>query len=355
MKRLMVAGCLGLAALTGVYDGVNAMNQASELTKNPVQRKGICLRSIISSNSLGPLKRYIDECGGDINERSGGDCTLLMTALLWDGDIDLIKWILDHKGVNLLAVNWCGAGIFDMLCKGEEGPLKEVLRERVLKELENKPKNTEEANRQLLLAIMIRDQDKISELWPLIDLNVKDEFGRNPIALFAAQNNVKMVDMAIKKGFEVNNQDNAKETALLLAVANKNLEMVQLLIEAGANPNIVSKYGRSAVHEAVRNRDLGIFKALTQSSKYAIDLGVKNSKRLTLLEVAESKYQKASEELNNWDEFSDGTLRNPKEYEERKLDAENSLQILKNIEAMESLNQTLEKARKDLKRYKESC
>ena len=146
--------------------------------------------------------------------------------------------------------------------------------------------NNANAMNQQLNSKSIRDNQDVSGL-------DKDGSGRNPIAIFVEKNDPEMVQKAIEKGFDVNNQDNSKQTALSLAVTCNNLPIVELLIEAGADPNIVDENGDNAVHIAADQSTSDIFTALTKS-KYAIDFSLKDGDGLTPLEIAEARFKEAT-------------------------------------------------------------
>ena len=60
-------------------------------------------------------------------------------------------------------------------------------------------------------------------------------------------NNFEMVELEIKSGANVNQENDYGYTALMFAASNGNLKMVEFLIENGANVNQVNAHGQTAL------------------------------------------------------------------------------------------------------------
>lgn len=85
-------------------------------------------------------------------------------------------------------------------------------------------------------------------------------YGRLPITVAAGDGSVEIVEQLLKRGADVNvqndtwNTSNVRLTALEAAIWNGNTNLCKLLLEAGANPDLQSGFEGSALHYAFAYR-----------------------------------------------------------------------------------------------------
>ena len=77
--------------------------------------------------------------------------------------------------------------------------------------------------------------------------NVRDNDGKTALIHASYKNHLKVVQILIDAGADVDIQDNDGRTALMWASSNDNLEVVQELIKAGADVNIQNNEGWTAL------------------------------------------------------------------------------------------------------------
>jgi len=109
-------------------------------------------------------------------------------------------------------------------------------------------------NEKLLLACKNNDIALVEEaIKNGADVNAKDNAGFTPLMLAALEGNKEILEMLIKKGADLNAKNNFGDTALILAVSNPypNDSIVEELIKAGADLNLQNNLKRSALITAV--------------------------------------------------------------------------------------------------------
>ena len=88
-------------------------------------------------------------------------------------------------------------------------------------------------------------------------LDKQDEFGNTALMIACLKNSLKIVDLKVVEllleyGNDVNKKDNYGCTALMKACEYRNLKIVKLLLEHGADVNKKDKYGFTALNKTRR-------------------------------------------------------------------------------------------------------
>ena len=81
----------------------------------------------------------------------------------------------------------------------------------------------------------------------------------------AEDGDLALIDTFIRQGVDVNDTDEAGETALMKAVKEGRTETVEHLLSHGADPNIYNKEGSTALAKAVSREDEAVFVVLAQN------------------------------------------------------------------------------------------
>lgn len=122
------------------------------------------------------------------------------------------------------------------------------------------PPTKEELNRALLDASYKGSVEDVKELLKKgADINTNNEFGLTPFELAVVGNNCNVVELFLQLGQDPN-IDRGGGTPLMDAAANRNIELVHLLLKYGAKPDYPTSAGGTALMSAVGNTD--IFKIL---------------------------------------------------------------------------------------------
>jgi len=108
-------------------------------------------------------------------------------------------------------------------------------------------------------AVRNGDIDKVNKLLKNNPLLVKARessyFDSMPLHLAAMDGNLKITELLLANGAEINAKDCGGWTPLMRAVANKKKNIVKLLLANNANVNLSMNIGRTALHYAVMNDD----------------------------------------------------------------------------------------------------
>ncbi|OCA85088.1 ankyrin repeat domain-containing protein [Pseudobacillus wudalianchiensis] len=140
----------------------------------------------------------------------------------------------------------------------------------------------EGVNEQLLQAAEQRETEKVKKLIKKgADINIQDEKKRTPIMIATYHNDVETATVLIKAGADVNIQDHIKNTPFLYAGAEGYIEILKLTIEAGADPTITNRYGGTALIPASEHGYIEVIKELL--TKTDIDINHVNNLGWTAL------------------------------------------------------------------------
>ena len=93
-------------------------------------------------------------------------------------------------------------------------------------------------------------------------VNRKDSYGNTPLYNAAGSNRIKIVELLIKAGADINLAENFGETSLHFAAANGHAEVVKQLIAANANVNKANPNGITPLYNAAANGHAEVVKEL---------------------------------------------------------------------------------------------
>lgn len=96
------------------------------------------------------------------------------------------------------------------------------------------------------------DEETVSALLAQgVDIDAREESGRGRTALMRAcrHGQVRVVELLLAYGAEVDRMDYHGDTALAYAASNGYLDLVRLLLEHGADPELRNAAGRTVLEE----------------------------------------------------------------------------------------------------------
>ena len=145
--------------------------------------------------------------------------------------------------------------VWQHLKKGEEHQLAEYLEER--------PSTVNVVNHVgnslLYEAIAISNIKMVNLILASgAQINFRNQFGRTPLHRAADEDRLDIVSLLLAKGAEVNVRDCRGSTPLIASAEFASLPVIKLLVEAGANVPIGNHYGRSALHNAAKREDVEV-------------------------------------------------------------------------------------------------
>ncbi|HYK72433.1 MAG TPA: M48 family metallopeptidase [Pseudoneobacillus sp.] len=114
--------------------------------------------------------------------------------------------------------------------------------------------------------------------------DIESEFeASTPLMTAASENDTEQIEMLIKDGAKINEQDDEGSTALDWSIFNGNFEAFELLLEKGANPNTVDIYGTTPLMNAVFNENEKMVYVLLENGA---DPSIKDSDGYTAYDYA---------------------------------------------------------------------
>jgi hypothetical protein len=100
-------------------------------------------------------------------------------------------------------------------------------------------------------AAKVGDVDSLSVLVHKDNLNLLGEFGQTPMMLAAAHNRVEVMELLLKRGANMETQDDDGMTAMMWAAVNRAVPCVETLLGFGAIVSATDKDGSTAIDWAV--------------------------------------------------------------------------------------------------------
>ncbi|MDF3047649.1 MAG: serine/threonine-protein phosphatase 6 regulatory ankyrin repeat subunit B-like [Candidatus Midichloriaceae bacterium] len=134
--------------------------------------------------------------------------------------------------------------------------------------------------------ISAKDPNYIAAVEHVLEEDYKElklKYGNNPLHLAANKGKVDVIEMLIKKDFDVNAKNDYGNTALHLAAINCQYKAAETLIQNNADKNAVNNYGNTALHKAIENYNLGVALYLIEQN---VDVNVSNNGGSTPLHYA---------------------------------------------------------------------
>jgi len=153
------------------------------------------------------------------------------------------------------------------------------------------------------LALMLAMQENNEEIVDMLmekgakmNLKLLDPAGYDFLTVLSDRASPKIVQIAIKMGANVNEQNAAnKRTALIIAAMSDKMEVMKLLLENGADPNIVDNNLYSPLMVASIRNNYNIVKLLVE---HGAKVELKNIDGMTALDIAQNQEEKDKNEDN---------------------------------------------------------
>ena len=161
------------------------------------------------------LIKYLVENGADVNVRNKNNESILLRAAR-SGYFEIVKYLLDERGMNI-------------------------------------NERTDSNKTILCLAAESGNLDLVKYLMDEKKMRIKRG---NDLCAAARSGNLELVKYLVRKGANINSEDDNGNSILCAAAAYRNIEIVRYLVNNGANINSTDMYGSTALHKAVRDGDL---------------------------------------------------------------------------------------------------
>jgi ankyrin repeat protein len=217
------------------------------------------INKYINNNNLKGIEKLIKD-GLDVNEFYVYDENILMTALQKeDIDINIIKAIV-NAGANVHALN----------SYGEYLPLNLAARNNrldLVKYLIQSGASVQSQNHGMIGILQSTKNIEILEYLlknKYFDINYQHEYYQESILVHGLKfhnKSLELVKFLVKKGIDVNLQDNEGYTALMLAVKNNLADIVKYLLDNGAKIDIKDFDGKTVLDYIKESTNKDIKKA----------------------------------------------------------------------------------------------
>ncbi|KAG2458031.1 ANKR7 protein, partial [Polypterus senegalus] len=130
------------------------------------------------------------------------------------------------------------------------------------------------------------DLERIRELLPRSDINMRNGCNRTPLHIAAAEGHVDVVRLLAEHKADLDLWDDHGETPLLTAIARQKRECVFVLLDLGADPGIVNHHGDSVMHHAAMMADIPLVERLIEYYKVINNISFQNKDHFTPLHLA---------------------------------------------------------------------
>ncbi|MBN1904693.1 MAG: TonB family protein [Deltaproteobacteria bacterium] len=248
--------------------------------------------------------------GIKINEKNESNMTPLLLASA-SGHSDIAAILLENKADVKNADNNKRTALHYAAYCGQEAVVKEVI--KYVKSVNDKdafsyspidyainanqdnivgllalkePKLSADAENQQLVFLGNISRDNYNTVSLLLDHKAradKELYGAIPLVVAAGSSSLKVVDLLINSGAELNKPDEKAFTPLLSACLTGRPEVVKYLLDKGAKVNVKSKTGLSAVEAAVLRNDPEMIDLLISKG---VDIETKDSSGKTPFWIA---------------------------------------------------------------------
>ncbi len=184
--------------------------------------------------------------GADVNIKGGHlQWSALHQACYW-GQKELAELFIEKK-LNINEEDNAGQTPIILACRVNSIPIVKTL----IKNCANITKRTSKGY-SLLEQICENSAPNITIASFVIDsgfdINIPEKNKNMTFLMHACRNNhIKLAELFISKGANINAQDDDEKTALMYAIENDNKELVDILIKNNANPLIKNKSGLTAI------------------------------------------------------------------------------------------------------------
>jgi ankyrin repeat protein len=246
----------------------------------------------INNNKLSLCKLLIEK-GTDLNLRDNEDNTPLMYAT-YQNNLDICELLIE-KGADLNLKNTEGTTSLMISILENNSNISKLLIEKGadLNLTDN------EDNTSLMLSIEKNNFDICKLLIEKgADLNLKNNKGYTSLMLAVVENNFNICKLLIEKDVDLNLKNNDGYTSLMISIKNNsffayynniknkkiyflnNLYIIKLLIKKGADLNIENNKKLTPLFFCIKFNNLGMFKFLIKNN---VDINFQNSYGLTPL------------------------------------------------------------------------
>ena len=145
------------------------------------------------------------------------------------------------------------------------------------------------------------------------NVNHQDDQGCSVLMCAMYGSDVSVVEILIKSGANVNHQDNQGCSVLMCAVYGSKLAVIKKLIELGANVNLQDRKGRTVMHNLTIYTDYEIIRTLISSGA---DLSIRDRKRRTALEYLREEHRYSAANVIEHPELTDDEIEELNDEEE---------------------------------------
>jgi len=119
------------------------------------------------------------------------------------------------------------------------------------------------------------------------DVNYKSSFKHTPLFNACIRGNLEIAKLLLEKGAKINQQNNAWITPLISACSKRRYDVVKFLLDNNADPNIRDENGRTAICYAIQNQDFETTEILLQ---YGVYLSNKDKQGLYITNLLQYYY-----------------------------------------------------------------
>ncbi len=170
--------------------------------------------------------------------------------------------------------------------KAKEKAKKEKPKVETPKRVSFDPQLTQELIEELNKSWDDVDVSKIKDLIKRgADVNVEDNTGQTPLHRASAMNELEIAKLLLDRGADVNSKRNDGWTPLHRASWNNSIEIAELLLNRGANLEAKDKWGMTPLHLASRWNHIETAELLLRAGA---DVGAKNDDGETPFDYAET-------------------------------------------------------------------
>lgn len=203
---------------------------------NIEERDGMGLTPLMraAEGNMLEIMEYLISQGADIDAKTSlGGATIFFTYQPLNFDAFLL---LAQKGTNVYVENERGVNILIMAIKAVNYQLIEYLLENYPKFDVNRPQNSD--YNPLIAATVEKDIKIIDMLLNKgANINSTDSNGNTPLMLSVYKNEMKIAEFLLQKGAKMDIKNTANENAFIIAVVRSKIEIIKFLLESGADPN----------------------------------------------------------------------------------------------------------------------
>lgn len=180
---------------------------------NAESEKGITALDIALGSRQPEMIKLLVMSGANVNKKDEKGDTLLLKAVKYKPNVEVIKALLSLNGSNT-----------------------ETVRDPLLSAKNKRPLSNDQIDK-------LRNQIAT-------DTNAKDNNGKTPLMIATEEGKYKIVKLLISHGARVDERDDEGNTALMKAIGSRETKNAKFLLDQGADPFIKNKKGETALSMA---------------------------------------------------------------------------------------------------------